>query len=181
MRSNQLIAIFGTRGSGKTTLAKYISSGFKNAFAYDSMGEYSHLPRVSVARPFPAHFNAFCKKALEVQNLFLVVDEADRVVPQNEGNALVKNFPSIYDLIHVGRHRNVGGVFISRRAANMHKDLLSQCDYVYCFRQFLPNDIDYLRGVIGNEAADRMQSLAPYHFIEFHEGVVRSFAPVPRL
>jgi len=155
MKSSEIITISGKRGYGKTTVAKTIISKLKRVVIYDIMHEYSnsYIPQSGSID----EFNSFLKRYWETGNVFILVDEADQVMP--EGRPLCEYANKI---INLGRHRNIGMGMVTRRLARLSKTAFSQSQEIILFHHFMPNDINYLKEFITN--AEDLRFLQKYEY-----------------
>jgi len=69
-------------------------------------------------------------------------------------NYMNKNsLPLYFDkIIRLGRHSSISIYATTQRPADMHPNLKAQCTKFISFKQHLPNDIDWIKQVIGDEA-----------------------------
>ena len=169
----KIICIFGKRGSGKSTLAKKFLHGKPRVIVFDALGEYDgerfdnlgellarirNRARFSVVyrpRDARAEFPWLARIAYEVGSLCLVAEEISWAISP------AKMPVEIETLIRYGRHRDVELIGISRRPAEVNRDLTSNANEIYIFRTHEPRDVDYFRKVIGS-AADGLPNLPPY-------------------
>jgi DNA helicase HerA-like ATPase len=144
IKFDQIIVITGKRGSGKTTFAKkLIASIPENRIKIiDINGEYknSFIPNNY------SEIDVFLKNIWEKGNIFLVIDEADTVFPEHK-----KLQDYYYKIIHLGRHRNIGLLAITRRIARLNKDVIANAHHIFVFSLVIPNDVKYLREFMGGE------------------------------
>jgi len=140
MRSNEICTVSGRRGYGKTTLAKSLISGLSRVAIWDPISEYNHpnsyVPTAGTIEEFDNWLKTWWVKG----NVFILVDEADFVMPVRKPLT-----PMAYKIVNVGRHRNIGMGMLTRRIAELNKTAFSQSENVYLFRHSISNDINYLK------------------------------------
>ena len=174
IKTTELTAIIGMRGSGKTTLAKRLieiaqDQGVKGIFVYDPLAEYGDL---EVERHIPAEpwsqeeFDGICKAIAKRGSTWFIVEEADRYFPQR---GYMPKWGSI--LVNQGRHYGVGLITVSRRIANVNKDLFSLCEHICIYRLFLPNDINYIAEFMPKPVAKSIPNLPKFHFLYYSSEV----------
>lgn len=157
MRSNELFTISGKRGYGKTTLAMSLISGLSRVQIWDPMNEFNgYVPSTGT----PDEFDAWLKQIYLQGNTFILVDEADFVMPVKKPLS-----PYAYKVVNVGRHRNIGMGMVTRRIAELNKTAFSQSETIYLFRHSISNDINYLREFI--EGVDVVRSFEKYQYSAF--------------
>lgn len=157
MKSNEVITISGKRGYGKTTLAKNIIGQLKRVAVWDPMNEYEHPNSYIPQRGDMKEFNSWLKGYWQTGNVFILVDEADQVMPER------KPLPDYANkIINLGRHRNIGIGMVTRRLANLNKTAVSQSATLYLFHHFLINDIRYLKEMIPE--AESLQKLQKFQY-----------------
>jgi hypothetical protein len=107
----------------------------------------------------------------------LVVDEADGFFP-NRKNLLHAQ----KTLIHLGRHYGLGVIFITRRLANLHTDVISQTSKIFSFRLFSGADANYLEAMQLSEIIAPIWGLEKYHFVFFDSetGQLAQCPPIPK-
>ncbi|MBU1013773.1 MAG: hypothetical protein KKG99_12275 [Bacteroidetes bacterium] len=157
MKSVEVITISGKRGYGKTTLAKNIIGQLSRVAVWDMMAEYNHPNSYIPHRGDMKEFNTWLKGYWNTGNVFILVDEADQVMP--EGKPLVEYANKI---INLGRHRNIGMGMITRRLANLNKTAVSQSATMYLFHHFIINDIRYLKEMIPD--AESLHNLQKFQY-----------------
>ena len=76
--------------------------------------------------------------------------------------------PVLTDFVQYGRNYKWGrsSYWVTcRRLADVHNDIVANCDHHFIFRAFEPNDIhNYYRRYLGKEVAEKIQDLPDYHF-----------------
>jgi hypothetical protein len=152
IRSDEIVTVCGRRKFGKTTFAKHILGAFDRRRVYDPNGEYVEFEDRFVphsSEPYEPFFDDCWRSG----NLELCVDEADKVWPLHKPLR-----GAFYNIVHLGAHRNLGLIAITRRVANLHKDVFSQSNHVFIFSQFIKGDIEYLQDC-GVEDAEKVRKL----------------------
>lgn len=102
-----------------------------------------------------AEFPWLARIAYEVGSLCLVAEEISWAISP------AKMPPEIEILIRYGRHRDVELLGISRRPAEVNRDLTANANELYIFRTHEPRDLKYFRDVIGS-VADTLPNLPPF-------------------
>jgi DNA helicase HerA-like ATPase len=138
-----MFVIAGKRGYGKTTVAKTIISPLKRVAIWDPMHDYvnSYHPQTGSIDEFDMWMRSLWYQG----NIFILVDEADIVMPEKKELSIYAN-----KIVNLGRHRNIGMGVITRRIARLNKTVVSQCEVLISFHQFIPNDIKYLNEFLPN-------------------------------
>lgn len=188
MPNNYVISVFGHKGSGKSTLVKELVEEHDRVIIFDTMGEYEgaiedfseavrELGRVQDARRFrvairlPEDYDALeaMEVAYDVTDCLVVFEEVSFYCSPSSMPTILKKF------VRYGRHRQISQIYVSRRPAEINRDLTAQSDLIVSFRQHEPNDVDYLRKLMGPDA-DKLPRLGKYRIIA--SGDVAS-APLP--
>lgn len=176
------VAILGKRGSGKTEVLKFLvrtwaERGYK-VIVLDVIGNLKLLKKefpkqVEYVRINPKDMErveGIFKTLLDKGNgmedkgkkypLMVVLDEADRY---NYG-MIRKTYLS--DYINEGRNFGMGYTAITRRTADIHKDFVTQADYVFIFRTRGNKEKLSIQDWCGleDEDADDTQHLELHHF-----------------
>jgi hypothetical protein len=191
LKSTDVFLSLGRRGSGKSYLARKLSSAYPRKVVFDSLGEYSDDDGIIVC-----NFDEFCQKILETQNshAFTIIFQFD---PESEthvdefnqalrilwhrGNVLILiEEIQLYSSPHsmclwlkncllTGRHRNVGLIFTTQRPGECNKTIISQSNHVFCGSLHEKNDIEYTKSILG-ESAYSLSSLPERQFLYFRPG-----------
>jgi len=161
MQSDEIVTISGKRGYGKTTIAKDIIKSLSRVAIWDPMGEFqefkgAYLPKEGTI----TEFNEWLKPLWETGNIFIMVDEADQVMPEGKPICFYAN-----QSINLGRHRNIGFGSVTRRLARLNKDAVAQSHKLILFHHFLINDIKYLSDMIPD--AHKLKTLKKYQYFEY--------------
>jgi hypothetical protein len=119
--------------------------------------------RVALTEPL-THGEAFCVLAFAAGrqsfqtwggSLLVVIEEIDVVAPPGREPTAFKR------LVAQGRHHGIDLITTSRRPAEVSRLLTSQAEEIICYRTHEPNDIRYLRQVMGDQA-ERISNLPPH-------------------
>lgn len=112
-----------------------------------------------------ADFGSVCELVYKCGSVTFLVEEVDSFLSINT-SGLDRSFLNI---IQRGRHRFIEFIGITQRPYALPAILRSQCKELYTFRQFERRDIDWLRGILGDEALS-VDTLAQYEYIEYVNG-----------
>lgn len=191
-QSTDVFLFLGRRGSGKSHLARRVSSAYPRKVIFDTLGEYSDTDGLVCHS-----FEDFSKKILETEHSesFTIIyqfdvecaDQTDEFnhamrVLWYRGNVLVvveeiQNFASTHNLPHwlrqslfTGRHRQMGLVFTTQRPGECHKSIISQASHCFFGSLHEKNDIDYCKTVLGQNSL-LLSSLPLREFLYFRPGM----------
>jgi len=132
------------------------------ALAYVQANRSGMLRLVYQEIPTPASFDFICRLALLAGDLYVVVDELD----QFAGSLRPAPSAAFLNTIHRGRHRGVAVIGASRRAAEVARTFTSQCRRFIIFRTTEPNDLKYLRSIVGDPVL-AARTLDPLTYLDF--------------
>jgi len=167
-----IFCILGKRGSGKSEIAKHFIRQMQNndypILILDINNEYKQ-------KDYP-YVDIFQGKSISdyVENYD---HEIDRFISRNNSGMILfedvdvlvssTSIPMpILDLVIRGRHKNIGCMFLFRRAANIHKQILYNSHHIFIPRLNLPNDIEYLSNYIP-DSETILPYLNKYEFLEY--------------
>lgn len=193
-RQTDLIAIFGRRGSGKSTLCKTIQRAFPRVVVIDLLHEYPDSQADHVATTFEG-FGRICAHLADTKpKKFRVIFRFDVEKDENpeEINQVLRvlyhlgNCVIVIEEIHhymrrevmppwlkkivlLGRHRGLGILATSQRPAEVSKTFVSQCHHVFAGVFFERNDLAYFADTIGS-ASQLLEKVKPFRFIHFEPG-----------
>jgi len=177
--------ILGKRGSGKSTLARELVKDGPRLIIYDSTGhdyaegviitDYDALLDYLIRQEQktfrvtykPLHserdFEPVCKIIKRLGNVSFLVDECDlyatpAFTPEN-----------FLWILKIGRHKDIEVVCISRRPAEMSRNITAQAEQFFIFRTTEPRDIAYLKGFV--DGAEKIISLDNYEYLWYNKGM----------
>jgi len=84
------------------------------------------------------NFNSWLHDVYKKGKTFAVCEQAEMYLPTRLNLA---KYPNIQLFIQSARHRDCGGVFISRRFSCLSTTVVALSDFVYLFRMFSPSDL----------------------------------------
>lgn len=195
-------AVFGRRGSGKTTLIRaQIPELKKPVLILDILGNFSGyedasgewLDTTDIPDALSGLKNYLEKPnenpgiiVLQTGNVDQAIDYFCSALWESGGGTLVldevdairiADAPCFDEAIRYGRNRGIDIVFGCRRPAEVSKNLTAAADRVYCFATREPRDIMYYREFLGDERAERIQKLEVHHGIlsDFNEMTFSTF------
>ncbi len=167
-----IFCILGKRGSGKSELTKhFLREMDKNDYPIlimDVNGEYKR-------DDFPNAIIYKSKNLEEYENQYS--QKINNFINSNNGGMIIfedvdvlvssTHIPMpILDLVIRGRHKNIGCMFLFRRANNIHKQILYNSHHIFIPKITLPNDIKYLSEYI-SETEKIVPHLKKYEFFEY--------------
>ena len=180
-RDNYINSIFGRKGSGKTFLAREIADSEPRVIAIDNMGQFSNLQVVSgfdesikaiQACQNQATFKLALQTTSEAEDLALLdlayyLDRFTLIVDETSKYVSSSYLPNEFEqLIRYGRHGAINQVYMSRRPAEIHRELSSQSDVIVSFHQHEERDVQYLRNFMGDDA-DKTRTLGQYQILTY--------------
>ena len=163
--------VVGKKGTGKTTLVRYLVRRFRGAvFICDYLGEYNDL----------ASERVYVRLWRSV-NDFMVVTRAAWQAPANAQKMVVldeieflcldkKQKEVIEFLYRLGRHRRIDIVSVSHRFYMIPVICRALTDVFYLFRLSEPRDLAYLTGMVEPEDVERIKVLPDFNYV-----VVKNF------
>ncbi|MFO7618338.1 MAG: ATP-binding protein, partial [Thermoplasmata archaeon] len=105
------------------------------------------------------------------RSTLLILEEADRYVPQSGGRRVTK----LYDIARRGRKRGIGMIVASQRPQAVDKNILSQCNNQMIGKLRLPNDLDAVDSFFSSKSD--LRSLSRFKAGEFF--VMGEISPGP--
>ena len=178
----------GRRGCGKSTLAKKIQDAFPRQIIIDTLHEYEEGEIFYEFNEFADRIGELAKTNSDQYKLVLQLAHDDELaidtfeqcirLAHELGNCLIiieevqlfsshHKLPSqLKNVLLVGRHQNIGLMFTSQRAGEVHKTILSQCGHIFVGQMHEKNDVSYLKSFFG-ESAEQLPNLPVHEFIYF--------------
>jgi len=124
------------------------------------------------ADPAVEDFDEVCKIVFQTGNMAIMVDEAASYVSSSQ-------IPFWFgEILRLGGLRGVGCIMLSQRPRAIHNTLISECEYIFCFRLQLKTDRDKLREVIGEEV-EILRDIPYYHYLAYDGDNIMWCSPVP--
>lgn len=174
MSDNTIVSVFGRKGSGKTTLALELCQEHERVVVIDSTGEYPFeisegfeacavaLERAEERDRFRLSLRGSLEDLLDALEVCNDLTRALVVVEETSFYCSPSDLPEpLSRLVRYGRHRELDQLYISRRAAEVSRDLTAQSDVIVTFNQREPRDLDYLARVAGADVS-AVRELPPY-------------------
>lgn len=195
LNETSVVTIFGTRGSGKTTVSRSLQKIYSRVIIFDRLREYRKKgePESTI---FVQSFDDFSQKIKENfdKNKFRIIMEFSLDADAEEfneacnlvyhtGNCLlvieeIHHFASphmlpkkLKELYLTGRHQNIALIATTQRPAELHKTVISQSHFIFAGRVFEPNDIRYLSGFM-YEASKQLQKIEKFNFLIYSDGEI---------
>lgn len=156
------IIISGNKFVGKSTIAKHFTEMYERHVIYDTTRDFTNAGFQNVYVPTGGsieEFERFCCEILKIGNMMVVVDEAQQVLP--EGRDISK---CAFQLVMYGRHSGIGLIATTKRPAILNKTVFEEANYLMLFRHMIPNDVKYLKQIVGDRA-EELQKLPNFQFM----------------
>lgn len=167
------ILIVGKSGSGKTVLMRALIEANEPIFTslvQQKYGVTKQFIKIDPLCQFGGQFirygdrvsyDRILTKMFTSPPEFIVTDEADQFFPSKVTLSNVEN-----DFIQIGRPSGLGGMFISRRLAQLNINLVSNANKIFIFKLWAGADLKYLANCnFKPEVIDIVSRLEPYHFL----------------
>ncbi len=182
---NEIIAIVGRKGSGKSTALRRIMEPLPCIVLWDPLGEHCWCPnpiqtaerlreffrwargqerfgaRFIAHSNLPMAFDGFADLVYRRGNLVVGVEEVPMI---SEPNWLPDGFDR---LVRLGRHRGIDLVWTAQRMSEVARRLTSATDRFLLFRHTEPRDIDAIQARCGIDVADRVARLGQHEMLEW--------------
>lgn len=171
--------IVGKQGSGKTILVnnliKNVIKQKRKVIILDFNYEYK-VPHYSLSDLYesnqnfkviaisilPENFDTLCLILLnKYKHITFVIDELDLFDSSNP----LSNSDNFKQLLHIGRHKDISLVGITRRCHEISRLFTSQIRGLFCFRTTEPRDLKYLLNLSNNiDYIQVIRKLKLYHW-----------------
>ncbi len=164
IRNDDGILILGKRGSGKTTLAKFLyhKLNFPRTLILDCVGIWRGLGKNYIlVNPQADDIDPILKKVMEKGNYFIFIDEADRY-PYS---------PMLSEMVNLGRNWGIGYLAIARRTANIHKDFMANANWTFIFQTTQERDIQHIINSY-DVNPEQLIELDKYEFLVINDNTV---------
>lgn len=185
MPHNTVTVVLGKKGSGKSTLVGEIIQDEERVWVIDSLAEYGKDRGLEVYTDFESCVEAIQESAgrdrfrlslrvlSEEENLDLIglcYEAAGDINERGKTSMIVVEETSLYvkpnmmpdeiaKIVRYGRHRELDQVYVSRRPAELSRDLTANADVIVTFRTTEPRDLQYLSSYFSPEEIERIKGL----------------------
>lgn len=173
MGESNLVAVFGRKGQGKSSLANRIVEEHRHEdrslhfVVHDSTKEWVPRPRLDVCLSKDWDVEETAQYAIDHPNkVVLVVDEIDKYCPNHAGG--LKPGSNLHLIVNEGRHLGVALLCAARRVARVHTDIGYLADTIFFLRHTGPNDLGWIAEVCGDDVAEATACLPDHHWLR-HE------------
>lgn len=172
IESTDINIIIGKRRSGKTVLMRALIESTEPEFIKQTqaqLGTPKAFIKIDPLMEFGGQYirygdimtyNKIIKDMFVTKNEFIVTDEADGFWRNRSTLTTQQN-----EFINIGRHWGLGGLFITRRLAKLHTDLVSNANKLFIFKLWTKADFDYLRGADLADFIPIISNLEKYQFL----------------
>lgn len=188
-KNTEIVTVVGQSGSGKSSWVQKRLPDLSRFILFDSLCEYTgfdvyqddkegifnHVKKIKngifqtiyrcVQGDEAADFDFICSLAEAVEDVTLIVEEVDQYATPAYCPIKLKR------VLKIGRHSGISMVFVSRRPAEVNRLITAQSRRFICFQMLEPNDVRYMRAVIG-AVADEIPTLDKLSYIDWNHGAV---------
>lgn len=180
-----VIAIYGRRGTGKTTMIKSLIEKRRRVLVLDPKKEYPNpvawsdlsamleRPEFRICyRPIkgsePAALAKICRELEKNRTgrITLVIDELHKF----DGNKAGEGLAEFSEAVLEGRHADIEIIGATQRPANVSTDFRGNAEISYIFGLSWANDVDAVCKMIGRQHRERLIGLVPHEFLRFEGG-----------
>lgn len=172
IKISDTIVILGKKGSGKTTLIKFLVETLMKNYKItilDVLGNFSYLCGKKNINYYLINPNdtkqieQIANKIFSEGNQLVIFDEFD-TYPYNSMHK-----DAMYNLFQLGRNRNIGFLLSARRTANISKDIIANATHVFIGATGYLPDIERLQTYYTFDMKD-YHSLKQYQFLYIYDG-----------
>ena len=179
-------AIIGMRQSGKTNFLKWLLSQSHARYTiFNTIGAikdwqplHPKIQRIVTPNGWEDIQACFSKTAKEVWkqgNQQFIIDD---IAVRHDVKGKLKPFltdkfwmhSELAKIMNQGGNRNISLWLTAQRVAQVHNDLLSNCDHHVIFKLYLPQDIDWYSGVVPKTVVEASKDLPEHEFIYYRLG-----------
>jgi hypothetical protein len=167
-----IFCMLGKRGSGKSEMTKhFLRIMDKNDYPLlilDVNNEYkiNDYQNAKIFKPknledYINHYEENINRFVSSNNSGMIVFEDIDILVSSSKIPM-----PILDLVIRGRHKNIGCMFLFRRANNIHKQILYNSHHIFIPKITLPNDVKYLSDYIPDTEII-VPHLKKFEFLEY--------------
>lgn len=181
INSTDKVLISGKSGSGKTTLMISLIKGLEPVHFKLTGKPYIKIdPLQQFGGEFIRYgdrisYDKVLSKMSETPPEFIVTDEADGFFPNRQTLSRIEN-----DFIQIGRPCGLGGIFVTRRLARLHTELVANANKIFMFKLFSSADMQNLARANFGDFIPVVSRLARFEFlyIDTDNNDYRVFDPI---
>jgi uncharacterized protein len=119
----------------------------------------------------------FKRKGEKRDPLYLIIDEAQRFVPQRPLPGQQRMLGAMEHLVLSGRNRGIGTMLITQRPATVNKNVLSQIDTLIAMRLMAPQDKDAVGSWLKDNLDEADRAALMRDIVSFKSGTGYVWAP----
>ncbi len=172
--------VVGLQGSGKSELAASLVADYKRVWVYDPMDQFSVLPNAIAYFPTHKEYGPLMKKEITEWVEYVrgnlrrewAGDEQGEIIVMDETSLFCPNkrpLPGgIQFLNDTHRHDGLDLMFIARRPAQIHTDLVELARRKYFFLLTGRNDHRYIKD-LNEEMSPAIRDLQEFQYVEADE------------
>jgi hypothetical protein len=181
---NVSTVVCGTKGSGKTYMAKFLASHFKKPYWYlihkDDLADMPNnvntiIPSTTSIGELETTLKAVKEMAIKKQIDCFILDEAEMFIPK-DFRSLQSKSPVLNDLVINNRHYNLALIFISRRPQSLPTQIFETSDNIFLFAIEGKNINEYF-----SQLHQGFEPLIPRLSKEHHNYIHKSLGQEPKL